>query len=200
MLILKLRRHDIITGREQAAQFNVLIDYKNRQLVWPETQPKTREWHKILSTHKRNLLPRKPHLEHQQDVQRRERLLEIEIASEPKRLRVNETSAASTNPETNPESGSKLQTGLNNVQRPREIIKRTQKTEQQNSYRAMEAELQNQVRPPPLGKKARKAKEEPEQKPQIDICGISGSAFYLNLRNKDNTFFTTSLYEINRIL
>jgi hypothetical protein len=107
-------------------------------------------------------LPRKPHLEHQQDVQRRERLLEIEIASEPKRLRVNETSAASTNPETNPESGSKLQTGLNNVWRPREIIKRTWKTEQQNSYRAMEAELQNQVRPPPLGKKARKAKEEPE--------------------------------------
>ena len=68
MLILKLGKHDIIAGREWAAQFGILIDCKNRQLVWPENQPKAREWHKILATHKRNLLSGISYLEHQQDV------------------------------------------------------------------------------------------------------------------------------------
>jgi len=64
----------------------------------------------------------------------------------------------------------------------------------------MEAELKNRVRPqsqPPLRKTRR---VEQDWKPTIDICGISGNAFHLNLRDKDNTFFTTSLYEIDRIL
>jgi len=34
----------------------------------------------------------------------------------------------------------------------------------------------------------------------IDICGISAAAFHVNLKRDQNTFFTTSLYEIDRIL
>ena len=41
---------------------------------------------------------------------------------------------------------------------------------------------------------------QPEPKYSIDICGISAMAFQSNLRRKENTFFTTSLYEINCIL
>jgi hypothetical protein len=38
------------------------------------------------------------------------------------------------------------------------------------------------------------------QSQTIDICGISAEAFQLNLRRKENTFFTTSLYEIDQLL
>jgi hypothetical protein len=34
----------------------------------------------------------------------------------------------------------------------------------------------------------------------VNIAGISRPAFSLNMRRKGNTIFTTSLYEINRIL
>jgi hypothetical protein len=34
----------------------------------------------------------------------------------------------------------------------------------------------------------------------INIAGISGPMFWLNIRHKGNTIFTTSLYKINRIL
>jgi hypothetical protein len=34
----------------------------------------------------------------------------------------------------------------------------------------------------------------------VDIASISGPMFSLNIRRKGNTIFTTSLYEINRIL
>ena len=48
----------------------------------------------------------------------------------------------------------------------------------------------------------RRSKLEPqlELKYSIDICGISAIAFRSNLQRKENTFFTTSLYEINCIL
>ncbi len=38
------------------------------------------------------------------------------------------------------------------------------------------------------------------QRPTIDICQITANAFHLNLKKKDNEFFTTSLYEIDRLL
>jgi hypothetical protein len=34
----------------------------------------------------------------------------------------------------------------------------------------------------------------------VNIAGISGPAFLLNIRRKSNTIFTISLYKINRIL
>jgi hypothetical protein len=34
----------------------------------------------------------------------------------------------------------------------------------------------------------------------VDIAGISGPAFLLNMRRKGNTIFITSLYKIDRIL
>ena len=39
-----------------------------------------------------------------------------------------------------------------------------------------------------------------QEKPTIDICSISVAAFRLNLKRKENTFFATSLFEIDREL
>ena len=41
--------------------------------------------------------------------------------------------------------------------------------------------------------------KEKEVRP-VDITGISGPAFSLNIHRQSNTIFTTSLYEIDRIL
>ena len=39
-----------------------------------------------------------------------------------------------------------------------------------------------------------------EKQATIDICGISSEVFQLNLWKRENTFFITSLYEIDCIL
>jgi hypothetical protein len=48
------------------------------------------------------------------------------------------------------------------------------------------------------------ARQEKSGKPTyvepINICGISAVAFQNNLKQKDNTFFTTSLYKINQLI
>jgi predicted aspartyl protease len=40
MLVVKLGGQDMILGRKWAAETGVLIDYKNRQLIWPENHPR----------------------------------------------------------------------------------------------------------------------------------------------------------------
>jgi hypothetical protein len=40
MLVVKLGGQDMILGRKWAAETGVLIDCKNRQLIWPEDHPK----------------------------------------------------------------------------------------------------------------------------------------------------------------
>jgi hypothetical protein len=45
-----------------------------------------------------------------------------------------------------------------------------------------------------------KQEKERQQKPTIDICGISAAAFWLNLQKENNIFFATSMFEIDREL
>jgi len=85
--------------------------------------------------------------------------------------------------------------------RPQRILRRTWKTDQKQEYQKMDQDLKGD----PLKRQPKPTKLElrPEAKPTsptIDICGISAVAFDLNLRRKENTYFTTSLYEIDRIL
>ena len=40
MLVIRLRGQDMILGRKWAAKTGVLIDCKNRQLIWLEDYPK----------------------------------------------------------------------------------------------------------------------------------------------------------------
>jgi hypothetical protein len=47
----------MILGRTWAAQTGVLINYKNRQLIWPEDYPKSKGWNYILAIAKKNLMP-----------------------------------------------------------------------------------------------------------------------------------------------
>ena len=42
MLVVKLGGQDLILGRKWAADFDILIDYKNRKLIWLENRPRIR--------------------------------------------------------------------------------------------------------------------------------------------------------------
>jgi hypothetical protein len=86
------------------------------------------------------------------------------------------------------------------IWRPQRILRRTWKTDQIKEYRVIEKGLsQEQDRQErPLALRQRKASQ--KNKPLIDICGISAVAFKTNLKQEQNTYFTTSLYEIDRLL
>jgi hypothetical protein len=79
----------------------------------------------------------------------------------------------------------------------------TWKTDQTQAYKTMEQELKS-LQPfnlvnrlnAPLGLQSTRD----FQRPTIDICQITTNAFHLNLKKKDNEFFTTSLYKIDQLL
>ncbi len=77
------------------------------------------------------------------------------------------------------------------------------KTDQTQAYKTMEQKLKS-LQPfnlanelnAPLGLQPTRD----FQRPTIDIYQITANAFHLNLKKKDNEFFTTSLYKIDWLL
>jgi len=78
MLVVKLRGQDLILGRRWAANLDVLIDCKNRRLIWPDDQRRNPDWGRVISARKEDLIPKAPNPAHQQDADRRNRLMEKE--------------------------------------------------------------------------------------------------------------------------
>jgi hypothetical protein len=86
------------------------------------------------------------------------------------------------------------------IWRPQRILRRTWKADQTKEYRVMEKNLsqeQNRQKQPPA---LRQQKASLKNNPIVDICGISAIAFKTNLKQEQNTYFTTSLYKIDRLL
>ena len=75
MLVVKLGGHDLILGRAWIDRYNVLVDCRNRQLVWPDEPLESPSWSKVIATHKKTLLPGLVDQEHQRDADRRDQLL-----------------------------------------------------------------------------------------------------------------------------
>ena len=83
------------------------------------------------------------------------------------------------------------------------ILRRTWKSDQAKEYSQMNNTLSAIGFPKQAAeprKRRSKLELQLELKYSIDICGISAIAFRSNLQRRENTFFTTSLYEINCIL
>ena len=76
MLVVRLGSHDLIIGRTWIDRFNILVDCRNRQLIWPDEPLESPSWSKIIATHKRALLPSLVDQEHQRDADRRDRLFD----------------------------------------------------------------------------------------------------------------------------
>jgi hypothetical protein len=64
----------------------------------------------------------------------------------------------------------------------------------------MQRELQQLENPPPLGAKKPSIKTSPINLPKIDIAAVGAAAFHHHIRRKDTEVFTTSLYEIDRLI
>jgi hypothetical protein len=76
-------------------------------------------------------------------------------------------------------------------------LQRTWKVKQAKEYRVIEKELSqeqdNKIKLP-------QQKATHKKYPVVDICGISAAVFRTNLKQEQNTYFTTLLYKIDRIL
>ena len=77
MLIVGLGEHDMILGRRWFADTGVLIDCKNRRLIWPDGDPQAREWGRIITTTKETLDLAAADLQYQKDADRRDSLMAI---------------------------------------------------------------------------------------------------------------------------
>jgi hypothetical protein len=64
----------------------------------------------------------------------------------------------------------------------------------------MEHELKKTTNPIPQNTARRTPVKKPTDLPPVDICCIGAIGFYRNLVQPDTVAFTTSLYEIDRII
>jgi transposase InsO family protein/predicted aspartyl protease len=177
MLIVGLGEHDMILGRKWFAQTGVLIDCKNRRLIWPEDAPQAREWGRLLTATKKTLESTAVNPLHQEDADRRDRNMSIDLPRKPVTL----------------------------LRRPASRATPTWKKEQAEQYRKMRNELKGTPQPkasdgPGSAKRRPITAEEKQSQQPIDICSISAAAFRLNLRKKENVCFATSIFEIDREL
>ena len=77
MLIVGLGDHDMILGRKWFAETGVLVDCKNRRLIWPDTDPQARNWGRVLATTRKTLEAAAADPQHQKDADRRDSLMAI---------------------------------------------------------------------------------------------------------------------------
>jgi Retroviral aspartyl protease len=74
MVVVEMH-HDIILGREWFARQDVLIDCKRRKLIWPDKRREYVAAHELVLA-KETLEVGRPNLKHQQDVERRDRVMD----------------------------------------------------------------------------------------------------------------------------
>jgi hypothetical protein len=70
--------HDLILGRMWCDYYDVLVDCRNRRLVWSEDNPPTGKWNRVITIPHRQLLPSPPEEVHQVDTDRRDQLMDTQ--------------------------------------------------------------------------------------------------------------------------
>src|SRR5450631_2258583 len=76
MVVVEMH-HDIIIGREWFGRHDVLIDYKRRNLIWPDKRQEYLAAHEIALL-KELLEEQTPDPEHQKDAERRDRAIDAQ--------------------------------------------------------------------------------------------------------------------------
>jgi predicted aspartyl protease len=177
MLIANLGNRAMIIGRTWFELYNVLVDCKRQGLVWPENLPPNRTWNKIITVQAQDLFRNhEPH--YQEDALCRDSLIDYEIRRDAKKKAMTA------------DWRTKGTTWVATQEAQYKIMKR----ELEGGTPEVEVEVQSQAaKPYKRGKSSSKPKV-------IDIRGLSGVSFYMNLKRPENTFFKTSLYEIDRLI
>jgi hypothetical protein len=184
MLVLDLGGHDLIIGRKWFKHFDLWLDVRNQRLLWPNAnveRPLTRE----IYTPRENLRPMIPNPHHQADVEKRDQAFERE-----------DKRRADGRRQTTQPKKTQCHTNMTELLR---TAHRTYAGDYRKSLQKMNQELQKEEKdtpvPPP-----KKTPRYPQNLPPIDIAMIGAIGFHRNLKSKENTLFSTSLYEIDRIL
>jgi len=211
MLILDLGSHDLILGKKWFDYFDIWLDVRNQRLLWPRTRPSEPTFTKEICTPRENLritaiLPR-----HQADVEKRDRAFALEdkrCADGRRQIDSHKQLFMTEKLQINQPVDSKK--SMIQSKRPHEQLSMTPKPREKRSYekdlqdslRKMNEELRKEfenIETPPIRKKI-KANRYPPNLPPIDIAMIGAVGFHRNLQKEGNVAFSTSLYEIDRMI
>src|SRR5208282_4967836 len=181
--ILDLGNHDIILGLKWMDYFNVWLDPRRRTLVWPNDESRLSPpiFQKEITTSRQALMPKGVNKTHQRDANIRDRALRQEDA---RRI-----GGACGTP------GLEIRTR----QSPQiaAIARSTHEWDLRDNLRKMDQELKGSIAVSPT-----KVSDNCSYQalPAIDIKEIGAVGFHYNLCKQENEFFSTSLYEIDRLI
>lgn len=215
-MILNLGSHDLIFGRKFFAHFNVLLDCSKNRLQWPSDLPKTNTFAKEILTYRGEVVSDKPiDLRAQQDLVRRDQAIKKDEARHEARRSQSSPTSIIQRPQITPsdfagpappndslsDSGYESQ-DIECIEKPTPIPKAKWNSSHRADLKArlsrMEQELSGTV-PQQSTPFVRKSKAD-KKLVEIDVALISPAGFHHNLYKEDNELFTTSLYEVDRIL
>jgi RNase H-like domain found in reverse transcriptase/Reverse transcriptase (RNA-dependent DNA polymerase)/Integrase zinc binding domain/Integrase core domain/Retroviral aspartyl protease len=178
--ILNLGNHDVILGAKWMAYFDVQSDLRREKLLWPETSPRTTQnvFHREIRTPRQSLMGREINPSYQRDVESRD----LAFAQEDQRRT----------------AGRRSQLDLG-VIHSRSIAKDLQGMNQ-DILQGLRQELTKPIRRQLTSDNRRLMSADQPVLSRVDIAEISAVGFHYNLRQPENKFFVTSLYEIDREL
>jgi len=197
-LVCNTGKHDILIGRIWLAKNRALVDCADRAIRWKDERPQDQ----ITGVPAGLTVPtseiercRKPQIdgEHQQDVERRDALMEQQIREgQIKVLR---------RPTPPPERGSPRE--LEQSQTAEDLQARTHASDLRESYSRMNNELKGEPEHRNAGQNGLQKQTHSDLRraaQEADIALISGNGFLLNAKRKDVVIGATSLYEVNRLI
>lgn len=210
-LITDLGDHDIILGRKWLAYLNLWLDVRNHRLVWPESLPRTPLLMKETNTDMKALIKNDINPSHQADAICRDHSLLEETRSDRVLLPCR-TDTELTRLTTHPKPGPLVGTPINGPRRNSQLTavrkspatecvsRRSERIDREENLQKMENELGGVLTTTKLVSKRKANRLKPTSPPMVDICMIGAAGFHRNLTRHGAIPFTTSLYEIDRMI
>jgi transposase InsO family protein len=216
-LILDLGTHDVILGLKWMSYFNVWLNPRDKRLMWPDDPDRiiTPSFQREIQIPRDSLKSKKPDPRHQQDATARDRAMALEDArkqgSPPKTIlrRILPRPKPTSQPSVLEESDSGYESGES--AEPKTVGRRTHEWDVRDQIRRMQQELcaleETLLFPKPGLENPTQVTPSSVASPEttkplnsLDIAHISASAFNMQSRRCENTSFSTSLYELDRLI
>jgi hypothetical protein len=214
-LILDLGNHDIILGLKWMAYFNVWLNPRDKRLMWPDDPKRTNapSFQREIQVPRNSLKPKKPDPAHQRDASARDRAMDLQDARAQKALPEPGSRRILPRPRI-PASMAVLEeqdSGYESNDQPesKTVGRNTHDWDIRDRIRRMQQELRalEETIPFPKSGLRNPARTTPSPRPStleypviLNIAHISASAFRMQSRRQDNISFSTSLYEIDRMI
>ncbi|EED18927.1 retrotransposon polyprotein, putative [Talaromyces stipitatus ATCC 10500] len=207
-LLANMGKHDVILGRMWFAENKVLPDCHGRRLIWPD-EPSLKDTlvtKHYLNAPKRILKRINADPKHQRDVERRDKLMEVE----DRVLRVAVPSRGSKDSNWSPMSplargeitaNQRMLSSVETVQRdPPVVYGRHHDVSLAASYDRMNRALREALKEPEELPPPKRVRQHEKIPPTMDIALINAVGFVRHVRDKDTETCMTSLHEIEKAI